>query len=98
RHAPKPVAGAPTSPRRLAVVVFCQLLVGIYGGYFGAAMGIITLAFLSLIASTDIHGMNGIKNLLAALVNGAASIYFIASGLVGRRAALVLRSGVLVGG
>ena len=98
RNAPKPAPGAPTSPRRLAVVVFCQLLVGIYGGYFGAAMGIITLAFLSLIASTDIHGMNGIKNLLAALVNGVASIYFVATGLVDGRAALLMTAGAIVGG
>ncbi|HEX3696097.1 MAG TPA: sulfite exporter TauE/SafE family protein [Polyangia bacterium] len=98
RHAPKPQPGAPTSPARLATVVLCQLLVGIYGGYFGAAMGIITLAFLSLIASTDIHGMNGIKNLLAALVNGVASIYFIASGLVDGWAALLMTGGAIAGG
>ena len=90
--------GTPTAPGRLAVVVFCQFLVGVYGGYFGAAMGIITLAFLSLIASTDIHGMNGIKNLLAALVNGVASIYFIASGLVNWQAALLMTGGAVFGG
>ena len=98
RNAPRPAPGAPTSRQRLAVVVFCQLLVGIYGGYFGAAMGIIMLAFLSLIASTDIHGMNGIKNLLAAIVNGVASIYFMVSGLVDGRAALLMTGGAVFGG
>lgn len=98
RRAPKPEAGAATSRARFTVVVVCQFLVGIYGGYFGAAMGIITLAFLSLIASTDIHGMNGIKNLLAALVNGAASVYFIASGLVDAQAAFLMTGGAIAGG
>lgn len=102
RRSPRPTsadpAAAATPPGRLAMVVACQFLVGVYGGYFGAAMGIITLAFLSLIASTDIHGMNGIKNLLAALVNGVASLYFIASGLVDGRAALLMTGGAVVGG
>ncbi|HVR62159.1 MAG TPA: sulfite exporter TauE/SafE family protein [Polyangia bacterium] len=89
---------APTPPGRLAVVVVCQFLVGVYGGYFGAAMGIIMLAFLSLVASTDIHGMNGIKNLMAALVNGVASIYFVASGLVDAEAALMMMGGAVLGG
>jgi uncharacterized protein len=97
RRPPRP-GDAPTPSGRLAVVVVCQFLVGVYGGYFGAAMGIIMLAFLSLTASTDIHGMNGIKNLMAALVNGVASIYFVASGLVNGEAALLMTGGAVLGG
>lgn len=94
----KPALAGNPSRARLAVVIGLQFLVGVYGGYFGAAMGIIMLAFLSLVASTDIHGMNGIKNVMAALVNGVASIYFIASGLVNVQAALLMIAGAIAGG
>ena len=53
-----------------------QLVVSIYGGYFGAGMGILMLAALTLMGHTDIHRMNGVKNLLAAAINGTAAIYF----------------------
>jgi uncharacterized membrane protein YfcA len=97
RAAGDAAAGAPTRAR-LAVVLACQLLVGVYGGYFGAAMGIVTLAFLSLIPPADIQHKNAIKNLLGALINGVASIYFIASGLVNGRAALLMMAGATAGG
>ena len=59
-----------------------QFLVGVYGGYFGAGIGILMLAALGLIGMRDLHQMNGLKNLLAIGINGIASIYFIASGAV----------------
>jgi uncharacterized membrane protein YfcA len=75
-----------------------QFAVGLYGGYFGAAMGIVMLAVLALIAPGDIHHRNGVKNLLAALINGCASIYFALSGLVDWRAALLMAPGAIAGG
>jgi uncharacterized membrane protein YfcA len=59
-----------------------QLLVGIYGGYFGAGMGILMLAALGLTGMRDMHQMNGLKNLLALCINGVATIYFAISGAV----------------
>ena len=59
-----------------------QTLVGLYGGYFGAGMGILMLAALGLIGLTDLHEMNGLKNLLAVGINGVAAIYFAISGAV----------------
>jgi hypothetical protein len=56
-----------------------QFLVGIYGGYFGAGIGILMLAALSLLGLTDIHQMNGLKNFLALSINGIAIITFIAT-------------------
>jgi hypothetical protein len=56
-----------------------QFLVGIYGGYFGAGIGILMLAALSLLGLTDIHQMNGLKNFLALSINGVAIVAFIAS-------------------
>ncbi len=84
--------------RRLALIVFFQLLVGVYAGYFGGAMGIIMLAYLSLLGGMEIHQMNAIKNLLAALMNGVASIYFIACGMVDFRGAALMTVGAVAGG
>lgn len=94
----------PSSPeavnaqRRLALIMFFQLLVGVYAGYFGGAMGIIMLAYLSLLGGMEIHQMNAIKNLLAALMNGVASIYFVACGMVDLRGALLMTTGAVAGG
>ena len=84
--------------RRLVLVTFFQFLVGIYGGYFGGAMGIIMLAYLALIGGMEIHQMNAIKNLLAGLVNGVASVYFVARGMVDARAAALMTAGAIAGG
>jgi uncharacterized membrane protein YfcA len=69
----KPTAGWVTF-----VFVF-QFLVGIYGGYFGGGIGILMLAALGFIGLTDMHEMNGLKNLLAICINGIAAIYFAIS-------------------
>lgn len=82
----------------LSWVMCFQLLVGIYGGYFGAGIGILMLAALSVMGHTDIHQMNGIKNVLAVAVNAVASAYFIASGLVVWSDALVMAVGAVLGG
>ena len=54
-----------------------QFLVGIYGGYFGAGIGILMLAALSLLGLKDIHQMNGLKNFLALGINGIAILAFL---------------------
>jgi len=86
----------PTRGWVVFVFVF-QLLVGLYGGYFGAGMGILMLAALGLIGLTDIHQMNGLKNVLAVGINGIAAIYFALSGAVIWRDALVLTIGIVTG-
>jgi uncharacterized protein len=50
---------------------------GVYGGYFGAAQGIILLGFLGVMLPQDLHRTNALKNVLTAIVNGVAGIYFI---------------------
>lgn len=92
---------APVRPGRshwLSWAMLFQLLVGIYGGYFGAGIGILMLAALSLMGHTDIHQMNGLKNLLAVCINGIAAVYFMWSGLVVWPDALVMAAGAVVGG
>jgi len=78
-------------------VVF-QFLVGVYGGYFGAGIGILMLAALGLLGFSDIHRMNGLKNVLAILINGVAAVYFIFSGAVIWVDVLVMTFAAIAGG
>ena len=78
--------------------VLFQAGVGIYGGYFGAGIGILMLAALSLMGHTDIHQMNAVKNVLAVCINGVAAAYFVVSGLVIWQDAAVMAAGAVLGG
>jgi uncharacterized membrane protein YfcA len=80
-----------------AAVVF-QLLVGVYGGFFGAGIGIMMLAALAIFGLTDIHQMNGLKNVLAVLINGVAAVYFAARGAVLWTDAALMAVGSIAGG
>lgn len=83
----------------LSWTMLFQLGVAIYGGYFGAGIGILMLAALSLMGHSDIHQMNAIKNLLAACINSLAGIYFLVfSDLVVPSDALIMAVGAIVGG
>jgi uncharacterized membrane protein YfcA len=76
-----------------------QLGVAIYGGYFGAGIGILMLAALSLMGHTDIHRMNAVKNLLAFFINGLAGLYLLLfSQLVVARDAFVMAAAAIAGG
>jgi uncharacterized protein len=85
-------------PRWIAGAMFYQLIVALYGGYFGAGIGILMLAALAIMGHTDIHQMNGIKNVLAVIINGVAAVYFIWSGLVSWPHAVVMAVGAIIGG
>jgi len=50
---------------------------GVYGGYFGAAQGILLLGILGVTLSQDLHRTNALKNVLAGLTNGVAAVYFM---------------------
>jgi uncharacterized membrane protein YfcA len=82
----------------LSWTILFQFIVALYGGYFGAGMGILMLAALSLMGHTDIHRMNALKNLLAVCMNGAAAIYFALTADVAWFEALVMATGAIVGG
>jgi hypothetical protein len=82
----------------IGLVLIFQLLVGIYGGYFGAGMGILMLAALGLMGLTDLHQMNGLKNLLAICINGVAAIYFAVSGAVIWLDCLIMAIAAILGG
>jgi len=75
-----------------------QFFVSVYGGYFGAGMGILMLAALAILGHEDIHQMNGLKNLLALFINAVAAAYFLAAGMVVVRDAAVMAAGATLGG
>ncbi len=79
-----------------AAVVF-QFFVALYGGYFGAGIGILMLASLAFIGLTDIHEMNALKTVLGSLINLVAALYFIHAGLIDWPKAGVMTVGALAG-
>jgi uncharacterized membrane protein YfcA len=84
--------------RRASVLMGVQLVVAIYGGYFGAAVGILMIAALGLYGVGDMHVRNGVKNVLGAAINGLAGIYFAFSGVINWPDALVLSVSAVIGG
>jgi hypothetical protein len=83
---------------RWATAVLLQLGVAIYGGYFGAGIGILMLALLGFLGLANIHAANGIKNAFNLCINAVAAGYFIWKGAVAWPEALVLAAGGIVGG
>lgn len=80
-----------------------SLATGVYGGYFGAAQGILLIALLGVLLDDDVHRLNALKNVLVGLVNGTAAVLFTILWLtrdapVSWPAVLVLAAGALVGG
>jgi uncharacterized protein len=74
------------------------LLTGIYGGYFGAAQGIILLAVMGLLLDETIQRINASKNVLAALVNGVAAVVFIITAHIDWTAVGLVAAGAIIGG
>jgi hypothetical protein len=93
-----PRSSAGTSPRWLASAMLFQLMVGVYGGYFGAGAGILMLAAFGILGLRDIHQMNGLKSLLAVSMNGVAGLYFVWKGMIYWPETLVMAVGAIVGG
>jgi len=75
-----------------------NLLVAIYGGYFGAGMSIMMLASLSLLGNTDILRMDALTSLFALCVNGTASALFISAKMVDWRYVLPMAIAAVIGG
>ena len=73
-------------------------LTGIYGGYFGAAQGVILIALLGILVSESLQRLNAVKNVVTAVVNGLAAILFAVLAPVDWPAAILLAIGAIVGG
>lgn len=75
-----------------------QLLLGVYGGYFGGAVGLMMLAVWSLATALDLKTLNPLRTLMVAAANGVAVVCFAATGNVSWREALVTMAGGIAGG
>jgi uncharacterized membrane protein YfcA len=83
---------------RVAGAVVFQFAAGVYGGYFGGALGFLLLAGFGVIGMRDFLQMSGLKNLLTTLINGAALALFIGTANVAWADGLVMAAGALAGG
>jgi len=75
-----------------------ELLVAVYGGYFGGGIGIMNLAMLAALGMTDIHAMNKLKVILGGVINGVATFTFVATRVIVWPQAIVMTAGSLIGG
>lgn len=87
-----------TSWRAVVISSFVELLVAVYGGYFGAGIGFIILGMLAALGMHDIHAMGAIRTLLAAAINAAAVVTFVVAGAVLWLHFAVMVAGALTGG
>ena len=92
-----PADGVPRDPWRPGPL-FYQFLVSVYGGYFGAGVGILMLAALGLMGLSNIHRMNGLKNWGGICMNIIAAVMFAFSSLVNWPVALAMAAGAVLGG
>ncbi len=74
------------------------LLTGVYGGYFGAAQGVILMGVLGIGIADGLQRLNGLKNVLAGLVNGVAGVLFIAVAPVDWTVVVLIAIGSVIGG
>jgi hypothetical protein len=74
------------------------LLTGAYGGYFGAAQGVLLIALLAIFIDDDLQRLNALKNVLAGVANGVAAVVFISISEVAWGAAAALAVGAIIGG
>jgi uncharacterized membrane protein YfcA len=87
-----------TSWRAIVVSSIAEFLVAVYGGYFGAGIGFVTLGMLAMLGMRDIHAMGAIRTLLAVAINAAAVVTFIVAGAVLWPQCAVMIAGSLAGG
>jgi len=83
--------------QKVGGAILFQLAVAIYGGYFGAGIGILMLASLGFIGLGNIHEMNTLKTILGSLINLVAAVWFISKGLIHWPKAWVMTAGALLG-
>jgi hypothetical protein len=93
----RPGTQAP-EPSSWALASVAQFFAAIYGGYFGAGVGIVMLVILGGLGLTDIHAMNGLKNFFGICINSVAALYFIVRGAVDWPLALLMTAGAVLGG
>ncbi|MEB2313192.1 MAG: sulfite exporter TauE/SafE family protein [Sorangiineae bacterium] len=91
-------SAAPPSATRVVMVGAGLFAASVYGGYFGAGLGILALSLLMMVKPLGIHELNAMKSLIVGGINGAAAIYFFIRGVVDLPAALAMLVGSVLGG
>jgi uncharacterized protein len=86
------------SQSSLVIASVFELIVSVYGGYFGGGVGILNLAMLAAIGMTDIHAMNALKVVLGGIINGVAVVTFVLKGAVVWKEGSIMILGALFGG
>ena len=90
--------GHNASAAAIAGASIFELVVAVYGGYFGGGVGIVNLAMLAAVGMADIHAMNALKSILGMAINGIAVLVFIARSAIYWPQGIVMIMGALVGG
>jgi uncharacterized membrane protein YfcA len=98
RIEPPPASEGGPSRGRWIFAVLLQLAVAVYGGYFGAGIGILMLSLLGFLGLSNIHAANGIKNFFNLCINLVAAGYFILKDAVVWPEALVIVGAAAIGG
>ena len=80
------------------VLLLGMLLASMYGGYFGAAQGVLYLSLMGLLLDESLQRVNGLKNVLAAIVNGIAALFFIVVAHMDWAAVALIAAGATIGG
>ena len=92
-------ARAEAHPTKHAVALWvCQFAIAVYGGYFGAGIGILMLAAMAIFLPEDLQAANGMKNFLALLINGIAALYFVFIGAAVLHTAFMMMGAAILGG
>jgi len=86
------------SPRHAPWQIAVQFFVAVYGGYFGAGMGIVMLALLAFSGLPNFNAQNAVKNVLSVAINGVALIPFVIAKIVDWRFAVPMAAVALAGG
>jgi len=86
------------SGRSIVGLIAFQLVVAVYGGYFGAGIGILMLASLAMMGIGDINRMNAVKTVLTVCINGVSVVVFVLEGDVIARYALPMAAASILGG
>lgn len=82
----------------IAVAAIFELVVAVYGGYFGGGVGIMNLAMLAALGMTDIHAMNALKVVLGGIINAMAVVTFTVAKAVAWKPGVIMIAGAIVGG
>jgi uncharacterized protein len=97
RFSLKAASGDPPVHQSVVGAIIFQFAVAVYGGYFGAGIGILMLASLGFIGLTNIYEMNALKTILGALINLVAVGWFIVMDIIDWPRALIMTAGALGG-